>query len=128
MNIHKNKNVKSGYSIKLVYQITAHYTELEIMNKIMQFFNGVSRVEYTADGRYVSYRVYKTKDIIKEIIPHLNRYPLQSIRDICYTLWCKSAQCINNKLHLTDDGLNRLLTYKAAFTKKRAAEIFKNKL
>ena len=28
LNIHKNKNVKSGYSIKLVYQITPHHTEL----------------------------------------------------------------------------------------------------
>lgn len=91
------------------------------MKKIMQFFNGVCHVEYTADGRCVSYRVYKTKDVIKEIIPHFERYPLQSSKVIYYTLWCKSAQCIKNRLHLTDDGFNRLLTYKAAFTKKLAA-------
>jgi len=113
--------VKSGFHSKLIYQITAHHTESEIMNKVMQFFNKVGHVEYTPDGRYVSERVYKIKDIIKEIIPHFDSYSLQSSKYIYYTLGCKSAQLIHNKLHLTDKGFNELLTYKAAFTKKLAA-------
>jgi len=72
--------------------------------------------------------VYKTKDIIDEIIPHFDRYPLQSTKYIYYALWCKSAQLVYNKSHLIDSGFNELLTYKAAFTKKLGAEIFNNKL
>ena len=128
MNIHKNKNVKLGFHTKLIYQITAHHTELEIMKKVKQFFNNVGHVEHTPDGKYVSYRVYKTKDIINEIMPHFDRYPLQSTKLVYYALWCKSAQLVSNKSHLTEKGFSVLLTYKAAFTKKLGAEIFNNKL
>lgn len=128
MNIHKNKNVKSGFHSKLIYQITAHHTESEIMSKIMQFFNNVGHIEYTSNGKYVSYRVYKIKDILNEIIPHFERYPLQSTKYIYYAIWNKSAYLIQNKLHLTESGFNELLTYKASFSKKLDAEIFSHKL
>lgn len=120
--------MKLGFHTKLIYQITAHHTELEIMKKVMRFFNNVGHIEYTPDNKYVSYRVYKTKDNINEIIPHFDCYPLQSTKYVYYALWCKSALLLCNKLHLTDSGFKELLTYKAAFTKKLGTEIFNNKL
>lgn len=82
MNIHENKNVKLGFHTKLICPITAHHTELKIMKQIKQFFNNAGHIEYTFGGKYVSYRVYKTKEIMDEIIPHFSLYPLQSTKYI----------------------------------------------
>lgn len=92
----------------------------------MQFFNNVGHIEHSSDGKYVSYRVYKTKDIVNEIIPHFDSYPLQSTKYISYFLWKKSAELMSKKIHLTEQGFKKLLTYKASFNKKLNAEIFNN--
>lgn len=115
-------------SFKLVDQITAHSTEAINLKKIKKFFNNVGHIEYTSDGKYVSYRVYKIKDITNEIIPHFDCFPLQSTKYISYFLWKKSAELMYKKLHLTENGFNILLTYKASFNKKLNAEVFNNKL
>lgn len=86
INVYKSKNIRIGFGIKLVYQITAHQTEVETMHSIKAFFNNVGNIEYTADRKYVSYRVYKLKDIINVIIPHFELYPLQSSKYVYYYL------------------------------------------
>jgi len=91
LNIFKNKTAKLGYSIKLVYQITAHLSDTEIMHSLKAFFNNVGNIEFSQEGRYVSYRVYKTKDIVNEIRPHFESYSLQSSKFIYYILWFKFA-------------------------------------
>lgn len=70
INVSKSKNIRIGFGIKLVYLITAHQTEAEIMHSLKAFFNNVGNIEYTANRKYVSYRVYKLRDIIHVIIPH----------------------------------------------------------
>lgn len=127
LNIFKNKNVARGYSAKLIYQITAHHSDHDIMHALKAFFNNVGHIEYTSDNKYVSYRVYTNKDIVQTILPHFESYPLHSEKYIYFVLWSKSAHLMFEKLHLTDRGFIELLTYKASFTKKLDAEIFNNK-
>ena len=128
INVFKNNNVNLGFSVKLIYQITAHHTETETMRILKGYFNNIGHIEYSPDGKYVSYRVYKIEDILKEIFPHFNCYPLQSTKHIYYALWSKSAILMDQKLHLTESGFKLPLTYKAAFTKKLDAEVFNNYL
>lgn len=128
LNIFKNKNVPRGYSAKLIYQITAHHSDCDIMYALKAFFNNVGHIEYTSNGKYVSYRVYSNKNIVQTILPHFENYPLHSTKYIYFVLWSKSARLMHDKLHFTDKGFRELLTYKASFTKKLGAEIFNNKL
>ena len=126
LNIFKNKNVPKGYSAKLVYQITAQDTDHEIMYALKAFFNGVlGKAHYI---EYTSYRVYSIKNIVEIILPHFESYPLYSAKSMYFVLWSKCAQLIHAKLHLTEEGFTKLLTYKASFSKKLDAEVFNNKL
>ncbi len=38
INVFKSKNVRVGFVVKLVYQITAHQTEADIMHSLKAFF------------------------------------------------------------------------------------------
>lgn len=125
INVFKSKNVNLGYSIKLIYQITAHSYEINTMYSIKSFFFNVGNIECSSNSRYVSYKVYKTTDIVNTIIPHFLAYPLQSIKLIYFTLLCKSSDLINKNLHLTKKGFRTILYYKASFTKKLEASVFK---
>lgn len=128
INVFKSKNVNLGYSVKLIYQITAHYSEIDTMFSIKSFFNGVGNIEFSSNGKYVSYKVYKIADIINTIIPHFITYPLQSTKLVYFKLWCKSSEVIDKDLHLSKEGFRTILSYKASLTKKLDALVFKSDL
>ena len=69
------KTVKIGYTVRLSYQITAHYSDKLILYRIKAFFNNVGIIIITKN--YVSYIVENLSDVVNEIIPHFNKYLLQ---------------------------------------------------
>jgi hypothetical protein len=128
INISKSPTTVTGYTLMSVYQITVHYTDESLLHAIKGFFKGVGNIEYTADKRYVSYRVKKLSDIIQVIIPHFEKYPLQSTKFIPFYLFKTVVNHMDKKTHLTLQGLREVLTYKAALKKGLAAKIFQAEL
>ena len=57
--------------------------------------------------------VYKFKDIEGKIIPFFKKYPLQGVKALDFDDWCKAAEIINKKEHLTPEGLERIRKIKA---------------
>jgi len=118
------KTTKIGYTVRLLYQITVHSSDIEILYKLKAYFNNVGDIVTT--NYYVSYRVTKLSDIINVIIPHFNGYPLQSTKLVSYYLFCAVANIMSNNDHLTLKGYKEILLYKA-LKKGLNAAIFKVK-
>ena len=55
------------------------------------------------------FSVVNIKDIIHTIIPHFDKYPLQSAKSIDYRFWSTSTYIINDGSHLIKDGLNIII-------------------
>ena len=119
------KTAKIGYTVRLVYQVSVHPSDIGVLYKLKSYFNNVGSIVITE--HYVAYRVINFSDIIKEIIPHFNIYTLQSTKLISYTLFHKVAMIMENKNHVTLDGYREVLSYKAALRKGLEAAIFKTK-
>lgn len=117
------KTTKIGYTVRLIYQITVHPNDIEILHRIKAFFN-VGQIVHTR--HYVSYRVTNFSDIINVIIPHFCAYPLQSTKVISFYLFKAVAAIIKNNGHLTLEGFREILSYKAALKKGLDATIFQN--
>lgn len=43
-----------------------------------------------------------------KIIPFINKYPLQGSKILNFVAFCKVAELMNNKAHLTKDGLEEI--------------------
>ena len=61
------KTAKIGYTVRLSYQITAHYSDELILYRIKAFFNNVGKIRII--GNYVTYRVENLSDVVNYIIP-----------------------------------------------------------
>jgi len=61
-----------------------------------------------------TYRVDKLKNILEVIIPHFDKYPLATQKLADFILFKEIISLMNNKEHLTLDGLNKILSYKAS--------------
>jgi hypothetical protein len=63
--------------------------------------------------------VVKFADIIDIIIPFLNKHPLLGVKSKYFEDFCKGADLIKNKIHLTEEGLNQLRLIKTGMNINR---------
>jgi hypothetical protein len=65
------------------------------------------------DMESIQYRVESLKDL-SIIINHFDKYPLKTKKYADYALFKLAHNLINNKLHLTQEGLLKLVSLKAS--------------
>jgi hypothetical protein len=106
----------------LIYQILVHPSDEAILHSLKSFFKGVGDIIYSE--HYVAYRVSKLSDIIQFIIPHFDKYPLQSTKVVSYYLFKEVLNIMVKREHITLPGFEKLLAYKAATKKGLEAKIF----
>jgi len=110
VNVFKQNN--QNWTAVARFKIKLHSIDLPLFYKIQSFFGGIGRI--TVDGKLVTFRVSKIDHIINVIIPHFDKYPLESAKSIDFQLWKQCAILIKNKKHLTEHGLLKILSLKSA--------------
>lgn len=105
---------KNRWCVNSVFKISLHKKDTELLNSIQAFF-GVGRI--TSDSDSVHYRVERISDLVNSIITHLDKYPLISQKKADYELFKRFVFIINEKLHLTKEGLQNLVNIKASMNK-----------
>ena len=79
------------------------------MKNFVSYFNCGAVYENTG---HVTFVVTKLSDIRDKIIPFFQKYPLQGFKLSDFDKFCRVAKLINEKVHLTSDGINKILKIK----------------
>ncbi len=111
--ISKNPKHTLGWSVKLVFSIHLHSKEISILYLIQRFF-GVGNV--TLNKNSATYQVIKLSDL-DHIIEHFDNYPLKTQKYADFLLFKKAFEVVNNKEHLTETGLTKLVSIRAPLNK-----------
>ena len=104
-----------NWGVAVRFEIKVHIVDLPILEKIQAFFNVGSIV--VRKNNMVLYRVSKLNDIIDVIIPHFVNFPLRSGKLIDFNLWKACAMLVKNKEHLTEEGIQKIISLKSALNK-----------
>lgn len=107
MSVFKSKTAAIGWTVEPCFIITLHKKDIELLKKIQLFF-GVGSVS-TVGNKFARYRVRSRQDL-KTIILHFERYPLQTTKVLSFTSFCKILEDMNNKLHTKVEGFLKLLS------------------
>lgn len=111
-----NQAGKTGWGASAYFVIHLHIKDLALLYAIRDFL-GVGSVYLYKDGKSASFMVSKLKDLINVIIPQFKEYPLQSVKSVDFQLWVKCINILSNKEHLTQEGLNEIISIKSALNK-----------
>jgi hypothetical protein len=118
-------------AVKLIFQLTQHTRDEQLMRSLIEYFDCGNLYK---DREAFEYRVEKFSDIENKIIPFFskNRIPPPPTPHMCglgvgehgvkfldYLDWCKAAEFIKNKAHLTEEGLDQIRKIKAGMNKGR---------
>jgi len=124
IRIGKDKSRFLGIRILPVYSIELHIRDIEVLHKIREFFNVGSVIVRIRDGKSTGiYSVQSTKDLIAVIIPHFIKYPLITQKQADFILFSLVVNLINNKEHLTEEGIYKILSIRASMNKGLTASL-----
>ena len=110
----KDKSYKSGWQIKTSFSIGLHKKDLALLEKIKIYFGVGGISQKGVNG--IQYYVNSPKDLLM-IENHLDNYPLLTQKRVDFILFKSILGLIRCKEHLTLQGLNEIVAYKAAMNK-----------
>lgn len=102
-----SKATRSKSEIRLNYQIDQK--NKDILNLIKDYFGGNIGYRKSQDTYYYGSTSFGSA---KNVIKYFDEYHLQSTKYINYLKWRKAYVLIQNKLHLTEQGINQIIELK----------------
>lgn len=106
---------KTNY-LRLRILINQHSKEKLLINNFIHILNCGSVISL---NNFVVFSVSNFKDIFEKIIPFFQKYKIEGIKSIDFNDFCKAAELINNKAHLTLEGLEKIKSIKSRMNRAR---------
>ena len=113
IKISKSETNKLGIRVQLRFSIGLHLREKEFVKYLATYFNLNEDKYVYLDSNSVRFEITNTNDIINVIIPFFVKYPIKGKKSLDFIEFNKVAIIVNNKEHLTKEGLNEILNIKS---------------
>jgi len=119
LKIVQRSSNKTGWYVQPIFRIELHCKDALILEKVHSFFGiGNFRIQENKGRNTVAiFSVESIKDLINVIIPHFDKYPLLTQKQADFELFKKIVIMMNNKEHLTMEGLNKIISIRASLNK-----------
>lgn len=112
-SIYKDARMLLKWQVKPIFKISVHNRDVRILEAIQRTW-GVGKIYKDRVNNNASvYRVSSLKNL-KVIIAHFDKYPLITPKFADYLLFKQSVDLIENKAHLTMQGLVKLVSIKSS--------------
>lgn len=108
----------SGIYVKLVFSITQDRRDENLIRSFIDFF-GCGTYSPSLKRTTVDFQCRKFKDNFEKIIPFFCQYNIIGVKLKDFQDWCKIAELINNKDHLTQKGFDEICQIKSGMNKLR---------
>ena len=116
VKITASKTHSVGFQVTLVFLIGQHKRDEKLLKLLIEYFDCGNIYK---NGDAFDFRVSKFNDIIKIIIPFFQKYKIQGVKALDFVDFCKIAVMVEQKKHLTAEGLEQILKIKAGMNKGR---------
>lgn len=118
VNIIKDAS-KIGYSVQLNFNITQHIRDAKLFNFLKNWL-GYGYVHEIPKETRVNFVITSLKDIVKVLLPILNKYPLHGIKKLNFEDFKTIVKLIENKEHLKLEGLEKIRLIKSSMNTGRS--------
>jgi hypothetical protein len=120
LTIRKNSTMKYKFGVQLCLAIVLHRKDRELLESLQSYL-GVGRIS-KHDKNNLQLRVQSIKEM-ELVFKHLDKYPLITQKRADYLLFKQAFLIVQNKDHLTIEGLKKLVAIKAAMNLGLSSEL-----
>jgi hypothetical protein len=97
----------------LKFQLGIHTKDLNLLCLLQQHLGGIGSIHLAQNRNMVNYSIDSIKDL-NNLILYLEKYPLLTQKAADLLLFKKAVELVNNKAHLTLEGLEKIVNIKAS--------------
>lgn len=115
----KREKLTTGIEVRPSFSIGQKADSVKALENIKNFFDCGSIRYSPRDGCY-KYEIRSISEIIKKIIPHFEKYPLQTQKKNDFDTFARICKDINQNKHLNADVLKTMI--KDAYTMNKAGK------
>lgn len=116
------QKTNNGHKISLAIKVTQKEHSMGILLDLQKYFGcGNIIIDSTKENAY-KFSVNKIDDIINKVIPHLDKYPLLTSKNLDYLDFKKVALLMKDKLHLNKEVMKDILLIKNNMNSSRSFE------
>ena len=106
ISIHESPSVKIGYQVQLKFALTQHIRDKELFEYFVKYL-GFGRTAINREG--IDFIVTKLSDLKDKLLPLLHlQHPIVGYKYLDYLYFLEAVEIMQKKLHLTEEGLNKL--------------------
>jgi hypothetical protein len=117
-----SKTSKHGHQILLRFSIGQHSRDEQLLRNLIYYLD-CGKVQKKKSQKnnteFFEFRVEKFEDINKKIIPLFINYPIVGQKLLDFQDFCKVAKLMEQKAHLTNEGLNQIQLIKKGINRGR---------
>jgi hypothetical protein len=92
------------------------------MKSLAQYFNS-GFMHLISTTSVLQLRINRYEDIYNKIIPFYKKYPLEGSKALDFSDFCKVAELMKNKAHLTPEGLESIRSAKSQMNRARLFQL-----
>ena len=104
----KREKMKLGIEIRPSFSVSQHRRNKEIILYLQKFFQ-CGGVRYSRRDQNFKYEVRSIADIVKKIIPHFEKYELQTSKKDDFNAFKEICRLIHANQHLNKTGMMRII-------------------
>jgi|SRR6188474_750634 len=117
ISLYANEKRKAGYAISLAFSLSQHHRDIELLNGLAIFLEcGIVKISSNRDAAELI--ITKSEDLNKKLIPLLEKYNLAGIKLLDFERFKDASLLVQNKMHLTPEGVALIKTIKDAMYKR----------
>ena len=119
--------LKTKIEVRPSFSISQHKRSLEILEKIQKYF-GVGGIRFSKRDQNYKYEVRSIKDLITKIIPHFQKYPLQTTKQKDFEIFTDICQLMYTNHHRNPKHLRMIIDNAYTMNESGKRKYLKSKL
>lgn len=118
IGVAKSSGYNIGAQVQLRFVITQHSRDAKLMEGLTEYFDCGGYLAHPT--RYAGeFVVRRLSHITEKIIPFFDNYPIKGVKAQDFADFCKVAEIMKVKGHLTESGFEQISVIKAEMNSKR---------
>lgn len=87
--------------------------------KVIKDNLGVGSIDIKSKSNMIAFTISSLSELNTSIIPLFDKHSIQGLKSLDYTDFCKIAKLVEEKAHLTEEGLEEIRKIKLGMNKGR---------
>ena len=109
ISFNRRAKLKTGIEVRPSFSIGQNKRNLQVLKDIHTYF-GCGAIRFSKADQLYKYEVRSVGDLMKHVIPHFQKFPLKTSKQLDFEIFTRVCELIYQSRHLNSEYLEQIIT------------------